>query len=421
MGIKLSYLSIIIYLLSFLLPSCAYASPTSGEFPIVAWWLTPSKKFPKEKKIEDIKDCGFNTILYFDEGKPNADSICKIAADSGVDIILGSPKLKSDKAESYINSLSAHKNIVGWYLKDEPLFTDLPALKLEYDNLSKYTQNKPIYVNLIGCRSDKYTGPCATIGEYLDTIDTLLRPDIWSFDYYPISIDNGKIKVWYNQFFKSLKAFHDKSRLTGKPFWSFCETVEYKRPEIDRPAATVPFLRFEAFAALAFGAKGIVYWSYELTKSKKGDFISALIDSTGMKSPAWYRAQQVNREISAFSKIFSHAEINRIFIPNKGLLSKQLNALFSKPIDPLLDIKTGGKGLLISDFSSDGSNYILIINLDVENSQNIHAVLDEKYQYSQLEYEGLDSINKCIITKPQCKQTLPPGSYILLSYAPISN
>ncbi|MDE6637686.1 MAG: beta-galactosidase, partial [Muribaculaceae bacterium] len=303
------------------------------KIPIVAWWLTPNKNFPKDKKIKDIKDCGFNTILYYDEGVPSADSVCKLAAQCDLEIILGSYKLKSDKAQSYINALSGCKNIVAWYLKDEPLFKDLPALKREYDNLSIYARQKPIYINLIGCRSDKYTGPCPTMGgEYLDTIEKLFHPQIWSFDYYPVSVDKGKIKVQYNQFFKSLKAFHDKSVQTGMPFWSFCETVEYKRQEIERPAATLPFLRFEAFSALAFGAKGIVYWSYELTKSKKGDFISALIDSTGMKTPAWSNAQQVNREISTFGDIFINANVNRIYIPNKGLLSSQLNEHFCLPI-----------------------------------------------------------------------------------------
>ncbi len=413
---NISYLPLLLSLFSLIFPSCVSANAPSEKIPIVAWWLTPSKNYPRSTKIKDIKDCGFNTILYYDEGKPNADSICKIAAESDLDVILGSYKLKSDKAQSYINNLSANKNIIGWYLKDEPLFKDLPALKITYDNLSKYTQDKPIYINLIGCRSDKYTGPCETIGEYLDTIDTLFHPCVWSFDYYPISIDNGKIKVQYNQFFKSLNAFHEKLDQTGRPFWSFCETVEYKRPEIERPAATIPFLRFEAFSALAFGAKGIVYWSYELTKSKKGQFISALIDSTGMKTPAWYNAQQVNSEISAFSDIFSHAKINRIYMPNKGLLSKQLNASFEKPINTLLNIETDGKGLLISDFTSNGTNYILILNLDVENPQTIKAQFDPKNQYHQLEYQSPDSICKIKINPTAYQTILPPGSYTIFSY-----
>lgn len=403
----------LIPLLLCLLPLPLYPGES---IPVVAWWLTPNKHFRKDLKIKDIKDCGFNTILYYDEGKPSADAICRVAAQYDLDVILGSSKLKSNKAQSYINSLSSHDNIVGWYLKDEPLFKDLPSLKTEYDNLSGYARSKPIYINLIGCRSDKYTGPCPTIVEYLDTIETLFHPKIWSFDYYPISIDNGKIKVQYNQFFKSLKAFHDKSQQTGRPFWSFCETVEYIRPEIERPAATVPFLRFEAFSALAFGAKGIVYWSYELTKSKKGKFISALIDSTGMKTPAWYHAQQVNREISAFSDIFYHANINRIHILQKGLLSKQLKVFFDKPVDAVKDLKTYGKGVLVSDFCSKGVNYLLILNLDVENSQTVHALLDEKYRYCQLEYQDFNRISKNQVTHASYERTLPPGSYTILSY-----
>ncbi len=140
-------------------PSYVVAKTASDVIPIVAWWLTPNKNYPKIPKIKDIKDCGFNTILYYDEGKPNADSICKAAEESDLDVILGSHKLKSGKAQSYINSLSDNKNIVGWYLKDEPLFKVLPRLKIEYDNLIKYAKNKPIYINRSGCRSDKYTGP----------------------------------------------------------------------------------------------------------------------------------------------------------------------------------------------------------------------------------------------------------------------
>lgn len=404
-------------LLFFFLP---FTISSYEKFPIVAWWLTPNKYYPKDQKIKDIKDCGFNTILYYDEEKPSADSICRLAEQCDLDIILGSYKLKSNKAQSYINNLSANKNIVGWYLKDEPLFKDLPTLKTEYDNLSLYTQDKPIYINLIGCRSDKYTGPCPTIGEYLDTIDSLFHPHIWSFDYYPISVDkdNGRIKVQYNQFFKSLKAFHDKSQQTGRPFWSFCETVEYKRPEIERPVATVPFLRFEAFSALAFGAKGIVNWSYELTKSKKGQFISALIDSTGMKTPAWFHAQQVNSEISAFSDIFSHAKINRIYIKEQGLLSKQLKAQFSTPIDCISDIKTEGKGILISDFISQANHYLLILNLDVENPQTLQLRLSPQYKYHQLQYRSSTSLHKKDIPNKPFKTTLPPGSYLILSLAP---
>ncbi len=158
------------FLFSFLLsfPPCLFAISPSEKIPIVAWWLTPSQNYPRIPKIKDIKDCGFNTILYYDEGKPNADSVCKAAAKSGLNVILGATKLKTEKAQSYIRSLADRKNIIGWYLKDEPLYSDLPALKEEYDSLSKYSQNKPIYINLIGCRSDKYTGPCQTIGEYLD-------------------------------------------------------------------------------------------------------------------------------------------------------------------------------------------------------------------------------------------------------------
>lgn len=399
-------------LLMLLLP---FPISAHDDIPIVAWWLTPDKNYPKDQKIKGIKDCGFNTILYYDEGRPGADSVCKMAAEAGLDVILGSRRLKSDKAQSYVRSLSANKNIIGWYLKDEPLFKDLPALKAEYDHLSRYSAGKPIYINLIGCKAGKYTGPCATIGEYLDTIETLFHPQIWSFDYYPISIENGKIKVQYNQFFKSLDAFREKSRQTGRPFWSFCETVEYKRPEVERPAATIPFLRFEAFSALAFGAKGIVYWSYELTHSKKGQFISALIDSTGRKAPAWNSVRQVNREIKAFSDIFSHTDIKRIYIPNKGLLSRQLNALFSKPVDAISDLKTDGKGVLVSDFCSNGINYLLILNLDVEKAQTIQAQLDPKYRYTQLEYQESGTLRKSKVTVT-CKKTLSPGSYLLLSY-----
>lgn len=405
----------LILLLLFLLPYPLYSNE---NIAVVAWWLTPNNNFRKDLMIKGIKDCGFNTILYYDDGKPSADSICRVAAQCGLDIILASNKLKSNKARSYIKNLSAYENIVGWYLKDEPLFKDLPTLKIEYDSLLIDAQNKPIFINLIGCRAEKYTGPCRTIGEYLDTINALFHPLIWSFDYYPISIDNGKIKVQYNQFFKSLKAFHDKSQQTGRPFWSFCESVEYKRPEIDRPAATIPFLRFEAFSALAFGAKGIIYWSYELTKSKKGQFISALIDSTGMKTPAWFHAQQVNREILAFSDIFYNANINRIYVKEKGLLSKQLKTLLGKPVDPILDLEADGKGVLVSDFCSKGVNYLLILNLDVENSQTIHVLFDAKYQFSQLEYQIFNGISKNQITHVSYERILSPGSYTILSYVP---
>ena len=393
---------------------CRYSATKQYSIPIIAWRYLPSKEYKCHKVMKDICDCGFNTVFYFNENL-NADSICQIALRESLNVIMGSHALKTDRAETFISTLSNTDNILCWYLQDEPHFEDLPNLKKEYDHLMEFSQNKPIYVNLIGSISKKYTGDCKTMIEYLDTIDSLLHPEIWSYDYYPVSISNSKININYNQFFASLNAFKEQSQKTGKPYWAFCQGMEYKNSQIQRPAATLPFLRFEAFCALAFGAKGIVYWGYSLPKSNDEQYLSALTESNGKKTKAWYCSQKVNQEIRAFNDIFCHSKVNKIHINNHNLLFTHLNKEFESPLNNISLISVSGIGVLLSDISSDGKNFIIIINLDVENSQDIICNFNNDKEFYQLEYRN-GFLHAKKIKSLKYSKSIPPGSYTILSY-----
>lgn len=117
---------------------------------------------------------------------------------------------------------------------------------------------------------------------YLENLQTLYKPFIWSYDFYPIlsklvnNSPTNELDIKYNSFYKYLKFFSRISRKYNSKFWAYAMCMEhYQLKDNDkiniehyRPAPSKGELRFEIFNALAFGAQGIVYYQFGIGDPK---------------------------------------------------------------------------------------------------------------------------------------------------------
>jgi len=143
--------------------------------------------------------------------------------------------------------------------------------------------------------------------QFLNDPDPARRPDVVSYDLYPFTQtwDSGSNSyVGDNQanYFFNLKKFREHAG--ERPLWTYIAATEMTNAgAIHIPDPTVGQLRYMVFTSLAYGVKGVVYFTYELPDNENGspeNFSNAIMNgcdgnpSTGKTATV----SQINRHLA---------------------------------------------------------------------------------------------------------------------------
>ncbi len=415
-------------------PTETYITPVSDEILIAISSLVPSGQTPSEKDFNRAKDCGFNATFV----KGNADDAATIiddASESNLKLLIvnNTAKFENYKSKDYIPSLdnlvkaySQYKNVVGYDLSDEPSWESLPDLKQRYDIfenvLKKNKSNQFLCINIVGVSTRHYSSKL-TYPEYVNHIAEFFSPNQISMDFYPILQFPGqkKIEVRYQQFYLDLAALASMREKYGIPFWSHCMTMEHSNNEgYYQPRPTEGYLRFEAYSALAYGAQGLIHWSYSQRPSNASEtYLSAPINLKGEKTNVWNRVRNVNREIRAYNPVFFNAVPLKCVhtgdvaskIQHKGYTAADA----AKEILPEVKITSQKDGVLISHLKNGRKRYIVMANQNPFKSQRINFSLPEGYKYK--EYTSSNGRLKISgLSAHKLSRRLKAGGILVLEY-----
>lgn len=143
------------------------------------------------------------------------------------------------------------------------------------------------------------------ISQYINTIDT----DYISTDIYPLSFkvqSDGSVKKETNpQWLYNLGILAEACRDTNRDLWVITQAsglakqtdgksdVRYCDNDAD--------IRWQMYTSLAFGTKAVIHACYN---SGWWDTDSHLIDANGNRTATYYAVQTVDKEVSAFSKLY---------------------------------------------------------------------------------------------------------------------
>ncbi|MGN7821866.1 hypothetical protein ACTJJB_17180 [Chitinophaga sp. 22536] len=161
--------------------------------------------------------------------------------------------------------LNYQRVILGYNVGDEPEMRHVPIMQ-QLIKLVKAQTGKLAYVNLL----PEYGFPTRAAYEaYLRKIlvnqSRTVTPDVVSFDYYPFLGKEGSLRPGY---FYNLSIV--KSLAGGRPVWTYVLTTQhagYAFPDEYQ-------INFMTFCPIAYGVKGIIYFTYETVKD---NFNAALI------------------------------------------------------------------------------------------------------------------------------------------------
>lgn len=391
-----------------------YLSPTPGEIPIMACWLCDYGVVPTSLEVKNFEDCGFNVLIQNSSQKA-FDKIFPLLDGSNVKLIMSAEELRDTtndgKCVAFMKKYKGQPRLAGWEFRDEPPFSGLPRYSRHFEEMTEADPYHLIHLNLVGEMNPGYVGPhTPTISAYLDTIQRKFAPGVWSYDYYPVMQNvGGPVRVALKEFYTNLESFSAMAKKTGRPFWAYCQSIGFRSGKIIKPTPREEFLRFEAFSALAYGAQGIVYWTYWQRTDPKGmDFEHLLspVDRNMKKTYVWNYARNVNVEIKRYGHVFLDSKL--IDVGHTGVSNYGTAKIIQGEFGPLSEVKSGDKGVLVSHLRTGSMDYLVFVNHDVLKKQKVKIRLK-----NNIELTKEDSGKRFGLGGDYKSFTLAPGGYAI--------
>lgn len=346
------------------------AENTNEFFPIMAWNSPPADLATLKK----MRECGL-TVAGFVSAK-NLD-LCEQA---GLKALVSDPRV-SDYDWKNVDEKVARKNlkglleevgnsptVYGYYLRDEPSAELFPGLGKMSRLIRELAPGKWPYINLFPNYATPKQLDASSYTEYLEKFNDLCQPTILSYDHYAL-MDDGTLRDGYWQ---NLEQMRDSARKHHLPFWNIVLAVahfNYREP-------TGADLRFEVYSTLAYGGRGIAYFTY--FAPQVGNYRMAAIDQFGNETATWRAMQNVNLQVAKLAPTLLALESERVYhfgtVPEGSLKANEATLVKSLEGD-----------FMAGDFKhEDESQYVLIVNKDVVRSHYCNPTFQKEWGHIQM-------------------------------------
>lgn len=337
--------------------------PRITDFPVVGWRFIPSQNFGIEHFL-DAKEAGLTIGLVSFANAENVHKALDMAEEAGMKIIIRSPEIYND-TERIVRRFKDHPANAGYFLQDEPSASNIPDLKKLAEKIESIDNTRFSYINFFPNILSSKEYAVESYEEYVRQFVTNIPLKILSFDFYPI-VSNFIAPSWYN----NLEFIRSEAEKANIPFWAFALTSAHW----DYPVPTVEHLRLQVYSNLAYGAKGIQYFTFWIPVEKE-IFTSAPIDRNGNKTNEYYLLQQMNKEIHNFSYIFQTSKVTKV--SHYGDIPQRTTQFSNAPyFVKSINIRDGNA--LMSEMGNNENSFFMIQNTNLYNEIGIDIQTDNQ-------------------------------------------
>lgn len=330
---------------------------TPEQFVILPWGETPGDP----DALQTVYDCGFNLAGFV---KP--EFLDMVTAAQLKCIVIDKdqhpcepegdqtdePRIRQH-VESLVTRIGKHPAVFGYYVIDEPCMQFYPQLQTWVDAYRKAAPQALCYINLFGDHATPKQLGVPTYAEYLDSYVQTVRPSFLSYDHYAMMAD-GTVRDGYFQNLETMRAAALKNNL---PFWNIVlGNAHYKYAE-----PTDAGLRFQLYTTLAYGARGISYFTYFTPNI--GNYRLGPIDQYGRKTRTWDMMRNVNTQLHRIGQVYVKLRSIGVFhypdVP-AGCVSIEASR-WLEHVD--------GGNLLVGEFEGpEAQPYVMVVNKSLQES-----------------------------------------------------
>lgn len=270
---------------------------------VIGFWVEPPFDGRAEARYREVADAGFNTALAgFSDAEPAA--FIRVMRKFGLRAIL-SPR--GDNVSAWPDDPA----IEGYSLQDEPNARDFPRLRTRVDAIRRERPGRLAYINLFPnyASADQLGAP--TYEEYISRFVRDVDADVLSMDHYPIFRPEADGR---DRYCENLATMREHSLRAGVPFWNFFNVMPYG-PHTDPTEAQ---LRWQIFASLCYGAKGVLYFCYFTPQGGEFPKGGAIIATDGTKTRHYAQAQRLNAILKNYGPILMRLTSAGVFRVRPG-------------------------------------------------------------------------------------------------------
>ncbi|QTH43770.1 beta-galactosidase [Cohnella sp. LGH] len=275
----------------------------------IGLWVSPPASEATSARYAEIKEAGFTFVIglteYQDGGEQAIERALDAAAANGLKYVVHDPDLKrlqigtaasEEELRRRVSAFAGHPAYMGHLLKDEPSAPEIDQLA---SVKAAYLQAAPdglAYVNLF----PRHAAPDLLQADYADYIEKFMqvyKPQALSYDHYPFLTESSVFAGdrITEDYYINLEMIRSASIRYDTPFWLFVQTLAFNGTHRDPTEAEI---RWQVNTSLAFGAKGIQYFTYWTPDDGREKFGDAIIARDGSRTKHYAEVQAVNRELA---------------------------------------------------------------------------------------------------------------------------
>jgi hypothetical protein len=333
------------------LGSIRSAVGTDTYFPLMAWNWAPSDAAAFQK----MRECGLTVAGFVsprDLDLCHAAGLKAIVSDgrvSGYNWRNVDAAVARKNVAELVAEIGQHPAVYGYYLRDEPGAEDFAGLAAVAAIVRELAPGKWPYINLFPNYANARQLGTATYEEHLEKFVATCQPTRLSYDHYAL-MDDGSLRAGY---FLNLEQMRRAAQQHALPFWNIVLTVAHFNYREVTPAD----VRFQVFTTLAYGGRGIAYFTYYAPQV--GNYRMAPIDQFGNPTPTWSALQNVNLQVGKLAPTLLQLTSDEVY--HFGVVPDGAHG----PTESSLVAAVGNAPFMIGDFThADGSRYVLVVNKD---------------------------------------------------------
>ena len=248
----------------------------------VGLWVDPPLGADADARYAELAAANFNFLIGI-FGASTTNGVAKqleLSEKHGLKAIVSMAGLSASQ-------LPTNSACWGYYLADEPGAGAFPALGQAVAAIRKARPGKLAYINLYPNYAPVHALGTTNYYEHVRRFIAEVNPDVLSMDHYPMFQPNADGRDGYCQ---NLEVMRRHSVAAGIPFWNFFNTMPYG-PQSDPTEAQ---LRWQIFASLTYGAKGVMYFCYWTPAGDEFPKGGAIITREGRQTRHYAEAQRLN-------------------------------------------------------------------------------------------------------------------------------
>jgi hypothetical protein len=338
-------------------------TPAAPDGFTTSYWCGPPAKFLTSERMAEVKAANFTLAfpacgaMTVQQNLQMLDYCQKIGikaviADSRMVLSVGGKAENQAKLDAIIKDYSHHPALYAYHVIDEPGAGAFHGLAEVIAYLKEQDPRHPGFINILPTYGrDFHVLGTKTYDEYVRSYVKIVKPAVISYDNYSMTYHGDR-----PDFFENLDTVRKVSLESGIPFWNIVLAVQH----FDYRHLNQAELSFEAMQTLAYGAHGLLWFTYwsPADTDKSAIWQHAMINPDGSHDPHYDMIKGINANVLAIGAELMKAKSVAVI--------QQPQTTTQPTAEPKVPIAVTGPGqFTIGIFkSSDDKNLALVTNRD---------------------------------------------------------